>query len=932
MRWWCNFRLILVWGLCTGMLAATGTVGQATTLPLATVSVTAAPIDFDIDGNVRLDRSVVPTRYTLDLSIDPNQERFSGRVTIRVDIKEPTGLVRLHAQDLRFHEVSVERDGSLHAVSVLVGKNGGLALRIDPPLPVGPASVQFSYDAPFSPTLFGLYRIQAQGRWHAFTQFQSLYARRAFPCFDQPEFKTPYTVTLRVPRGQTAFANGPQSRQHEANEADEADTGSAVFTFAETKPLPTYLVAFGVGDFDVVAVPGEAADAVPLRVVTQKGRGRLAAFAVRHTPVILNWLATYFGQAYPFAKLDQIAIPHARSVAMENAGLVTYREPYLLLDEAKAPIWNIRRNQLVMAHELAHMWFGNLVTMPWWDELWLNEAFARWMAWKVIADIDPRLDVPLEALSRIQRVMELDSKRAARAIRQPIRHAGDIFNVFNSITYTKGAAILHMLEAWIGEDAFRAGVRAYMRQHAYGTGTTADLLAALNKASGKPVTDMAERFLNQPGTPLVEVKLVCEPEGSSPARLALSQRRYRAAGSEVAEGQAWTLPVCVRYGFAPEEGGEEDDLDGRANAARECFILDAPDKTVALSEPGCPAWLHPNADERGYYRWQLSPAALSDLVHRYRSQLSVIEQVALPAQLLALVQADAVPVQTYVDALSELSHKQAAPKQSAHEQHGKVIEQVISGLRYLYNTAVDKDLAGPFAAYTRRLLAPHLDRIGIEPRTNGAIEDRLLRQTLVSALADMGQAESLHERAKAVTAQFFKKPSSVSTETLALFLPLAAQHGDAALWSQLVVNIFKTPRPSVRNILVRGLGSFEDVRLIQRSLDLVRDRQLRTQDFRTLIRALNPTARPVAWVWLTQHYAQIVTHIGQARAARLPSLASGFCSWQAHAAVKDFFEAHKRVPIGTAQNVSLALEDIERCIRQRGIIREPLRQYLALSD
>jgi aminopeptidase N/puromycin-sensitive aminopeptidase len=205
------------------------------------------------------------------------------------------------------------------------------------------------------------------------------------------------------------------------------------------------------------------------------------------------------------------------------------------------------------------------------------------------------------------------------------------------------------------------------------------------------------------------------------------------------------------------------------------------------------------------------------------------------------------------------------------------------------------------------------------------------RNQLVMALADMGQAEFLYERAKAVTEQFFKSPASVPTETLDLFLPLAAQRGDAGLWSRLVVHVLKAPRPTIRNILVRALGSFTDARLIQRSLDLVRDRQLRTQDFRTLVRALSPTARPVAWVWLTQHYAQIVKQLGPARAARLPSLASSFCSWQAHSAVKAFFEKQKELPIGTAQNLSLALEDIERCARQRQTIREPLRHYLALS-
>ena len=884
--------------------------GQATA---ATQDLAALP-DPGLDGNIRLDRSVVPLHYTLDLSIDPHHERFAGRVTIQVSVRHQTSLLRLHAQDLRLHEVFVERDGQRHTTTPRVAKNGGLILSIDPPLPVGPARLYFRYDAPFSSTSSGLYRVYARDRWYAFTQFQSLYARRAFPCFDQPEFKTPYRVTLRVPNGLIALANGPEDQRTETSE------GGTAFRFAETKPLPTYLVAFAVGDFDVITAPPQATNNIPLRIVTQKGRGRLTAFALQRTPDILNWLSAYFGQTYPFAKLDQIAVPYARSVAMENAGLVTYREPYLLLDETRAPLWNVVRSQSVIAHELAHMWFGNLVTMPWWDELWLNEAFARWMAGKAIAALDPGLDVPLEALARIQRVMELDSQQAARAIRQPIRHGGDIYNAFDSITYTKGAAVLTMLEAWVGDEAFRAGVQTYLHQHAYGTGTTADLLAALDKASGRPVSEMAAMFLNQPGAPLVDAQLTCDLEHKSPARLSLAQRRYRVAGGQAAESesQAWTVPVCVRYGFAPEA---EKLADGQSSAVRECFVLDAPDKIVSLSEPGCPAWLHPNSGERGYYRWRLRPEELSDLVYRWREQLSVVEQVALPMQLLALVRAGSLPVQSYADALSAL----------AHESHGKVIEQVIVGLRYLYDTVVDPELADPFAAYVRRLLTPHLERIGTEPRADGAIEDRLLRQTLITALAEMGQLESLHARARAVTVQFFKKPSSVPTETLALFLPLAAQRGDGALWARLAGQVFKAPRPTVRNVLVRALGSFDDPRLIQRSLDLVRDRKLRSQDFRSLVRALSPAARPVAWVWLTQHYTQLVSQLGSARAARLPAVASGLCSWPAHTAVKTFFEADRRAPLGTVRNLNLALEDIERCARQRERLREPLRQYLAGS-
>ena len=873
---------------------------MAQTAPKRSVETAA---DVVIDGNLRLDRSVIPRHYTLELSIDPTREKFSGRVAIGVDIATETHLVRLHGQDMTFREVAVEIQAEKRTARVVTGKNGGLALIAEPPLPAGPATIHLTYEAPFSSVPAGLYRVEERGEWYAFTQFEPLDARRAFPGFDQPEFKTPYTVTLRVPTGSLGLSNGPQREQR-------ADGQWRIFSFAPTKPLPTYLVAFAVGPFDVVAAPEQAIANVPTRIVATKDKGKLASFALQRTPPIVDWLSAYFGQPYPFAKLDQIGVPNFSAGAMENVGLVTYRERLLLLDETRAPVWDRLWSQVVIAHELAHMWYGNLVTMPWWDDLWLNEAFATWMSWKVIADVDPALEFPLEVLGRTQGVMNLDSKRDARAIRQPIRHGGDIHNAFDGITYGKGAAVLHMVEAWIGATDFRDGVRAYMKDHAYASGATDDLLAALGQASGKPVAETIRLFLDQPGTPLVDVRLACDPDKRKPASLQLQQRRYRPAGSDAPEGQPWTMPICVRYGF------DADDT-----SHRECFILNAKQQEVVLPQPGCPVWLHPNADERGYYRWRLQPELLNTIVSQQRQELSLLERVALSGQLLALLQADSLSVPAYVDALSQL----------AEEQHRKVIEQVTSGLWYLYHTAVDAELLEPFGLYTQRLLAPHLERIGIEPQPNEAVSARLLRPSLISALASMGKQDSIFERAGSVAQQFLKEPSSVSSETLGTFLPIAARNGDAAVWMQLVALVPQASSPAVRNILVRSLASFEDPSLLRRSLDAVLDGTLRTQDYRTLVGSVRRVVRPTAWQWLTEHYDQLVQKLGTKTALGLSRMASRLCRQGQLAEVKEFFAGHKGVPEGTERNLNLTLEDIERCIRQRQAIREPLKAYLKES-
>ena len=332
-----------------------------------------------------------------------------------------------------------------------------------------------SFDGQLSEIPNGLYRVKDGDRWYAFTQFEPLAARTSFPCFDQPEFKTPYRIKLRVPSGMIALSNSQETGRRKEH-------GRVVFEFAETRALPTYLVAFAIGDFDVVSAPEGAIPGVPLRVITTKGKGGLAQYALERTPVIHKALSEYFGSGHPFDKLDLVAVPNFAAGAMENVGLVTFRETLLLLDGESAPANRKLWSQSVIAHELAHMWFGNLVTMAWWDDLWLNEAFATWMGTRIVQEVDPGLQADLERVAGTAHIMRLDSQVNTRAVRQKIRHGGDVQNAFDGITYGKGAAVLRMIESWLGPEAFRAGVREYLKAHAYGNAKTSDLLLALGAA------------------------------------------------------------------------------------------------------------------------------------------------------------------------------------------------------------------------------------------------------------------------------------------------------------------------------------------------------------------------------------------------------------------------------------------------------------------
>ncbi len=849
------------------------------------------------DGNIRLGRDALPLRYTLDLTIDPRTERFSGTTRIDVRLEVPTSELELHGQDLEIQAADAVVDGDEYEATTAEGENGGLALRFDEPIPAGEVTLRIVYEAPLPVVPDGLYRARDGAEWYAFTQFQPLSARKAFPCFDQPEFKTPFTTTLRVPTGMLALSNSLEKARETDGELD-------VFTFAETKPLPTYLVAFAVGQFDIVEAPAEAVPGIPLRLVATKGKGRLADYALARTPPILAALEAYFGHKYPFDKLDLVAVPNFAAGAMENVGLVTFRETLVLLDGDTAPASRKLWSQQVLAHELAHMWFGNLVTPRWWDDLWLNEAFATWMAQRIVHEVAPEFEANLSAVAGTHWVMSLDAAKHARAIRQPIEHGGDVDNAFDGITYGKGAAVLRMLEAWLGDNAFRDGVRAHMRDHAYDVASTADLLAALKKATGKDVEHVAGNFLDQPGTPLVSAQVACA-EGK-PATVTMTQRRYLPAGSDAPQGEPWHVPVCAH--FAVDE-----------KKHRQCWVLSERAKAVELPVKGCPKWLHPNADQRGYYQWSVPANALLGLTGAHRAQLSMVERVALVGQLRALLEAGELPVSRYLDALAAL----------ASEKHRLVLSNITGSLAQLNRSSVDGDLVAPFRAFVAKVLGPHIDRVGLLPKAGETVDLKLLRPSLLGTYAYVTRDPKLLEEARGLANRFLDDAASVRPEVVTMVLPMAAWGGDEVLWKRLRDAMVAAKDPVTRVALIGALGAFETPALRLRSLGLALDGTLRAQDLGQLMRSSGRPTREATWTWMTENYDAIVKVLGESAAPRLPWLGAGFCTPEDRARVEAYFADPARAPDGTARNLGLALEGIDRCVRLRAATRGPLAEWLS---
>ena len=850
-----------------------------------------------VDGDPRLGREVVPTAYALDLTLDPAQPRFTGLGEIEVTLTRPRRRIDLHAEGLDFSQVEAQVGAVARTGRAEAGPNGGLAVRFAEPLPAGRVVLRFRWSAPLPEVPQGLYRVKEGDDWYAFTQFEAVDARRAFPCFDQPEFKTPFQVTLRVPDGQVALGNAREIGRR-------TEGGVTIVNFARTRPLPTYLVAFAVGPFEVVEAPPEAIPGVPLRVVTTRGKGVLAPWALSQAPVIHRALEAWFGRPHGFDKLDLVAVPNFTAGAMENVGLVTFRETLLLLDAEAAPAQRKAWSLGLMAHELAHMWFGNLVTMAWWDDLWLNEAFATWMASAVVATTHPELEADLEALAQTRYVMSLDAQRHTRAVRQPVAVGSEAESAFDGITYGKGAALLRMAETWLGPAVFQQGVRHYIERHAGGSATTADLFAALGQAAGKDVAAVLAPFLDQPGVPLIQAALEC-PKDAKPF-VNLAQSRYLPKGLAAPAG-VWPVPVCLRYGHpAPSQ---------------ECFLLTTPTARFELTTPTCPTWLHPNALQRGYYVWHLAePEGLAAL-WAHRGHLGAAEAVALPGVLAALLEAGVLPAGAYLDGLELL----------AADEHRVVVEGVLDGLVEIDALAVDDGLRPAYGHLVRRLLRPHVRRLGAMPQPREPVADRLLRPRILNTLAYLGEDEALRAQARETVARFLEDPRSVSQEQVSQALPVAAWQGDEALWTQLRAAWAEAEGdPTTRAAVLRALASFEDPVLFTRTLDLLLDGTLAAQDFSTLVRGAGRSAtRTAAWQWLVKHYDAVVAKLGPSAAPWLPLVGSGFCTVEEQTALATFFTEPGRAPAGTERTLAQVLERIDRCIRLRALVKAPLASWLA---
>jgi aminopeptidase N len=868
--------------------------GPAAPAPLAGSGLapgTAAPPAPTSRDDGRLPATVTPQRYALALRVDPTQTRFSGTTSIEVAVPEPTWNVVLHARDMSVSRAVAHVAGApdVPATASTRLANGGvvpdeLVLTFSRPLPQGPAILEIAYDAPFAADLAGLYRVKEGDAWYAYTQFEATDARRAFPCFDEPGFKTAYDVSITAPRGMIALANAPET-SHE-----DAPDGTVVHHFDTSRPLPSYLVAFAVGDFDVVQ--GQTSP-FPIRAVTPKGKGGLTSLALEASAALVGKLGEYFDVRYPYPKLDVVAVPDFAAGAMENPGLVTFREELLEIDPARATTTARRRQARIIAHEFAHQWFGDLVTAKWWDDIWLNEGMATWAQSKMVDAWKPSFGATTEEIAGVQHVMDTDALHAARAVRQPVHSVSEAIESFDGLTYEKGAAVLRMLESWLGPDIFRRGVQRYVHASAWGIANANDLFDALDYVSAQKVGAIASGFLDHPGVPSVLLRWKC---GGSGGKLELRESEWRPLGGGGDPPRSWTLPVCVA-----SEGQK----------GKNCFTLGA--DPIARDLGGrCPAWLYPNADEAGYYRFVLDRAQLLALA-RASDSLDPVDRLGLVSNAWAEVRQGALDASALLEVLPTFDG----------ETNRFVIDQLTSVVEDMDRSLVDDGDRPAFQRWVAARFAGKKAMLGWVPAKKEDDDRALARQTVLFAMGHLAHDAATLAEAEKYAQQWLKDPTSVPSDTATVAVPLASIRAGAARLDDLRAAAEGAKTPQDRIVAIRAMAWFDDPAVLRKAFDVGLTDEIRLGELWHLFGAAlgRREAAPVLFTWEKENWGKIRARVpGSLGGRMLVGVAGAVCSKAEYDDAKAFFGPATVAMEGVKRPLEERLEQASLCaaLREHG--------------
>lgn len=796
-------------------------------LLLSSTSAIAAPAAIVPDANApkgKLPDTATPSAYRIDFTILPESERFSGHGEIDITLNQASKSLYLHGRDLDMTKaVAIVGGKTIPVTWTQVDKTGTARIDFPQAIPAGKATLVFDYSAPFGDSAAGMFHVKVGDQWYSWTQFESIDARAAFPGFDQPGYKTPFTVSVTTHPGLVVVGNSPELS------VTKAAGGMEKHQLAPTKPLPTYLVAIDTGPFihKTGLIPGDAERSQPMpygAVATQAQKDKMD-FVMAETPKIVMLLEKYFGEPFPFPKLDQIGTPIMPG-AMENAGADTYGDSIIFLSPG-ATTGDKQTFGMVVAHELSHQWFGDLVTPAWWDDIWLNESFANWMGYRIGNEWRPDLKIGVGALNEGFGAMNTDALVVGRPIRQPITDNSDIDSAFDSITYGKGGHVVAMIAAYLGDEKFKQGVRLHLSRHRYGNATSEEFFQAIADAAHDPkVLASFKSFVDQQGVPVVDIRR----EGS---KLVATQSRYAYLGSNPTP-ETWTIPLCVRVG-----------------AASQCTLMDQ--KTARLDAPVAGP-IVPNVGGTGYYRFDLQPADWQALIASSAS-LAPGEALAATDSLWASFRAGKAPAAWLV----REAHAMAAnPDSVASVDPGERLSGL--ELRGMISPAAEP----AYRALMGSIYGPRLATIGFDPAF-GAYENddpdrQRLRQQLVGLVAFDAHEPAMRAKLKAAADKYLAgDEKALDPAFRGAAFTVVAEDGGLPAAKMLVEKALSTEDPDVRQSQLAAAASSGSTEVANYLLNL-QDKRLRSYDRIGLIYGLAETVgtRDYAASWILENYDELL--------------------------------------------------------------------------
>jgi len=829
----------------------------------------------------KLPKEVVPIEYSVRFVPDIDKFTFTGSETAELNVHNPVRQLVLNALELKVTDASIDGKALPQSAMKIDEKNELLTLVLPSQLAPGDHILALSFSGKINQQGQGLFYMRYQEQRTSAnkialgTQFEATDARRLFPCWDEPSFRARFQLTAVVPENWLAISNMPIESERKIPDGNE-------IRFAATPSMSSYLNVFVAGELDLIEA---RSGPTQIRVIATKGKAEMGRYALEATAQILQYYNDYFGVAYPLPKLDQIAIPGGFGGAMENWGGITYYELGLLFDPEKSSAATRQGIYEVIAHETAHQWFGDLVTMAWWDNLWLNEGFASWMGSKCTAHFNPQWEVWLEkniprdptrrtGISK-ELEMEGDARSTTHPIQQRIANEAEASSAFDDITYRKGQAFLLMLESFLGEDVFRDGIRRYVAAHKYSNSTTADLWSALSEASGKPVGEIAAGWTEQPGFPVVKVNRDAE-------NVSLTQERFTIHFPK-APALQWKIPLTYR---------------AVGDAKPQSRLM--ADKIDKLQKIPIDRALKVNADGAGNYRVEYDEPSWKLLLDAL-PKLSVADRVNLLGDAWAFVQANCAPLSTYFDLIERLP----AGVELAER------EQIINTFDYISRLLVGNPTREKFRSYARSILRPTFDQLGWEPKKDETPRAALLRASLIDALGDLddqGIVAGCRERFQ----KYIVDPASVAPDLRPPIFRIVGRYTDDATWNELHELGLKTTSTEEKQNYYDALAAARDPKLAAQTLQISLTDELPTSRAVFLVvKVARDSEHPdLAWNFAKANMKALLAKtdaLGVNRYA--PSLFTFFSDQSRADELKAY--AKTNLPATSAKEVAKAVDEVE---------------------